>query len=198
VGRDDRDAPGSPARPRRRPISMAMCRVRSLCWACAASGHAAAAPPMSVMNSRRFTAEYLPCLDRKDSTHSRKSAALRDFNFAYQRGLHHSTWSPSCAVSNCTRAGDLDAAPWLTFAAASRVSVSPARARVGSAMTSITGRAVFASSNLFISLCAAMNNWPIPTVGLPLGTSSSRGSSSRSAFHAAMPPFSTSSAVKKF
>jgi hypothetical protein len=32
---------------------------------------------MSVMNSRRFTAEYLPCPDRKDSTPGRKSAALR-------------------------------------------------------------------------------------------------------------------------
>src|SRR5262245_37747466 len=59
------------------------------CCARAASGHAAAAPPSSVMNSRRFTAEYLPCLDRKDSTHGRKSAALE---LRLRRGLHHSTW----------------------------------------------------------------------------------------------------------
>src|SRR6516165_12200205 len=32
------------------------------------SGHAAAAPPMSVMKSRRFTARYLLRSDRKDST----------------------------------------------------------------------------------------------------------------------------------
>ena len=31
------------------------------CCARAVGGHAAAAPPSSVMNSRRFTAQYLPC-----------------------------------------------------------------------------------------------------------------------------------------
>jgi hypothetical protein len=35
------------------------------CCACAASGHAAAAPPSSVMNARRFTARFLPCFRQK-------------------------------------------------------------------------------------------------------------------------------------
>ena len=35
------------------------------CCARAASGHAAAAPPSSVMNSRRFTARCLPCFRPK-------------------------------------------------------------------------------------------------------------------------------------
>src|SRR5262245_34224679 len=61
--------------PLRTPITGIACCAR------AASGHAAAAPAMSDMNSRRFTADYLPYLDRNDSTHGRKSAALRDFDF---------------------------------------------------------------------------------------------------------------------
>jgi hypothetical protein len=120
-----------------------------------------------------------------------------------RRGLHHSTWSSSCAVSDCTRAGDLDVSSWLTFAAGfvlprrslgwpppapSRVSVSPARASTGSGVTSITGGTVFVCSDLFISLCAAIKSWPKLMDGLPLGMSSSRGRRSRSAFHAAMPP----------
>jgi hypothetical protein len=36
----------------------------AVCCARAASGHAAA-PPSSVMNSRRFTAQYLPCVEAK-------------------------------------------------------------------------------------------------------------------------------------
>ena len=39
------------------------------CCARAASGHAAAAPPSSVMNSRRFTAQYLPCFRPKEIAH---------------------------------------------------------------------------------------------------------------------------------
>src|SRR5262249_3623387 len=35
------------------------------CCARAASGHTAAAPPSSVMKSRRFTARYLPCFQQK-------------------------------------------------------------------------------------------------------------------------------------
>jgi hypothetical protein len=38
-----------------------MRRIRSTCWALAGSGHAAAAPPSSVMNVRRFTAQCLRC-----------------------------------------------------------------------------------------------------------------------------------------
>jgi hypothetical protein len=43
---------------------------RICCGYCAraASGHAAA-PPMSVMNSRRFTAEYLPCSEQRIAQH---------------------------------------------------------------------------------------------------------------------------------
>src|SRR5262249_38998368 len=37
------------------PINTKICRIRSGCCARAASGQAAAAPPSSVMNSRRFT-----------------------------------------------------------------------------------------------------------------------------------------------
>ena len=40
----------------------------SACCARARRGQVAAAPPSSVMNSRRFTDQYLRCLDRKDST----------------------------------------------------------------------------------------------------------------------------------
>jgi uncharacterized protein YchJ len=42
---------------------------RSPCCARAASGHAAAAPPSSVMNERRFTAQYLPCFRTKTIAH---------------------------------------------------------------------------------------------------------------------------------
>ena len=41
-------------------ISTPMRRTRSACCARAARGHAAAAPPKSVMNSRRFTADFVP------------------------------------------------------------------------------------------------------------------------------------------
>jgi hypothetical protein len=54
----------SAAVPTRTPIR----RTRSPCCARAASGHAAAAPPSSVMNSRRFTVRSLPCFRPKDST----------------------------------------------------------------------------------------------------------------------------------
>src|SRR5262245_17330837 len=39
------------------------------------------------MNSRRFTAQYLPCFRRKDSTVQlgQETVALRDFNLAYVR-----------------------------------------------------------------------------------------------------------------
>ena len=51
------------------------------CCARAASGHAAA-PPSSVMNSRRFTADASRASDRKDSTPDRQeTAALREFSF---------------------------------------------------------------------------------------------------------------------
>ena len=44
-------------------------------------GHAAA-PPSSVMNSRRFTDQYLPCFRTKGIAHL-GTAALRDFDPAY-------------------------------------------------------------------------------------------------------------------
>jgi hypothetical protein len=47
-----------------------MRRIRSCC-AYTASGHAAVAPPRSVMKSRRFTAEYLPCFRTKGIAHRR-------------------------------------------------------------------------------------------------------------------------------
>src|SRR5262245_687806 len=55
------------------------------CCARAASGHAAAAPPRSVMNSRRFTGSTSRASDRKDSTPQlrRMTAALRDFGPTY-------------------------------------------------------------------------------------------------------------------
>ena len=59
---------------------------------------------------------------------------------------------------------------------------------MGSAMTSITDGTVFVCSELFIFLCAAIKSWLKLTDGLALGMSSSRGSKSRSAFHAAIPP----------
>ena len=64
-----------------------MRRMRSGCCARAVSGHAAA-PPRSVMNSRRFTTRCLRASNRKDSTpHLRQEpAALRDFDRAYDRG----------------------------------------------------------------------------------------------------------------
>ena len=49
-----RRAPARPDRPRRMLISTPMRRMRSGCCARAASGHAAAAPPSSEMNWRRF------------------------------------------------------------------------------------------------------------------------------------------------
>ena len=53
----------------------------------AASGHAAAASPMSVMNSRRFTAPLPPVLPTKTIAHlvRQETAALRDFNPANDR-----------------------------------------------------------------------------------------------------------------
>ena len=47
-----------------------MRRIPLPCCACAASGRAAAAPPSSVMNERRFTSRSLRTSDRKDSTPS--------------------------------------------------------------------------------------------------------------------------------
>jgi len=49
-----------------------------------ASGHAAAAPPRSVKKSRRFTAQYLPVLERKE-WHTLGTVALRDFDPANDR-----------------------------------------------------------------------------------------------------------------
>ena len=51
------------------------------CCPRATSGHAAA-PPSSVMNSRRFTAQYLPCFRQKGYHTSvrQETAALRDFD----------------------------------------------------------------------------------------------------------------------
>jgi hypothetical protein len=46
-------------------------------------GHAAA-PPSSVMNSRRFTDQYLPCFRTKGIAHL-GTAALRDFDPDYDR-----------------------------------------------------------------------------------------------------------------
>jgi hypothetical protein len=40
-------------------------RIFSRCCARAANGHAAAAPPSSDMNARRFTARCLPCFRQK-------------------------------------------------------------------------------------------------------------------------------------
>jgi hypothetical protein len=51
------------------------------CCARAATGHAAA-PPTSVMKSRRCTAQYLPCFQTKGIAHL-GTAALRDFNPVY-------------------------------------------------------------------------------------------------------------------
>jgi hypothetical protein len=54
-------------------------RVPLCCCARVASGHAAAAPLSSVMNSRRFTAQYLSrASEQKNSTLG--TAALRDFD----------------------------------------------------------------------------------------------------------------------
>jgi hypothetical protein len=53
-----------------------------VCCACTTCGHAAA-PPRSVMNSRRFTALFLPCFPRESIAHA--TAAMRDFNLAYVR-----------------------------------------------------------------------------------------------------------------
>jgi hypothetical protein len=50
----------------------------AVCCARAASGHAAAAPPRNVINSRRFTDSVSRASGGKDS-----AAALRDFNLAY-------------------------------------------------------------------------------------------------------------------
>jgi hypothetical protein len=56
------------------------------CCARAASGHAAA-PPMSVMNSRRFTAGFLPYFEPQGSTPRvwQETAEPRDFNATYDR-----------------------------------------------------------------------------------------------------------------
>jgi len=51
------------------------------CCARAASGHAAAAPPSSVMSERRFTAGPFRAFDRKDSTPR------------HGRLLHPSSWA---------------------------------------------------------------------------------------------------------
>src|SRR5262249_46541648 len=52
------------------------------CCACAMRGHATAAPPSSVMTSRRLTADASRAFDRKDNTPQRRklTAALRHFN----------------------------------------------------------------------------------------------------------------------
>jgi hypothetical protein len=47
------------------------------CCARAANGHAAAAPPSSVMNSRRFTAQCLRASERQDSTPQLRRRLLR-------------------------------------------------------------------------------------------------------------------------
>src|SRR5262249_54904840 len=60
-------------------------------WARAMSGHEAA-PPSSVMNSRRFTAQCLRASTEKDST-TGGSAAVRDFEPAYDRYGSLSTFS---------------------------------------------------------------------------------------------------------
>src|SRR5262245_41042742 len=52
------------------------------CCARAASGNAAAAPPMSVMSLRRFNDRCLRASDREDST-PQEAAALRDFGPTY-------------------------------------------------------------------------------------------------------------------
>src|SRR5262245_10084899 len=60
--------------------------IFAACCACAANGHAAA-PPSSVMNSRRFTASASRASARNDSTPQlrHETAALRDFDPAYDR-----------------------------------------------------------------------------------------------------------------
>jgi hypothetical protein len=57
-------------------ISTPMRRIRSTCCARAASGQPAAAPPRSVMNSRRFTAQCLPCFQPKGSHTSVRQEVL--------------------------------------------------------------------------------------------------------------------------
>src|SRR5436853_3434042 len=69
--------------------------IEFVCCARAASGHAAAALPSRVMNSRRFTAKYLRASERKDSTprYGQETAALRDFDPAYDRcGSKRALW----------------------------------------------------------------------------------------------------------
>src|SRR5262245_25794676 len=63
-----------------------MRRTRLACCARAARGHAAA-PPSSVMKSRRLTARCLPCFQQKDSTSQlrQEPVALRDFGLRYDR-----------------------------------------------------------------------------------------------------------------
>jgi hypothetical protein len=59
-------------------------RIRSPSWARTASGHAAAAPPSSLMKSRLFTAQYLPCF-RRTLAHltTGETPALRDCDPVY-------------------------------------------------------------------------------------------------------------------
>jgi hypothetical protein len=52
--------------------------------ALAPSGHAAAAPPRSVMNSRRFNGQTSPVLPT-EHYYTWEAAALRDFYSAYDR-----------------------------------------------------------------------------------------------------------------
>src|SRR5262249_22426583 len=61
----------------------------------AAIGHAAAAPPRSVMNERRFTAPVLPS-ERIAHLGRRRTAALRDFNPRYDR------FGSKCDEKHCT------------------------------------------------------------------------------------------------
>ena len=59
------------------------------CCARAASGHATAAPPISVMSDRLFTAGPFRASDTKNSTPQlrQEAVALRDFNFRYDRSV---------------------------------------------------------------------------------------------------------------
>src|SRR6478609_10883651 len=61
-------------------------RLSAGCCARAASGHDAAAPPRSVMNSRRFNAWCLRASNRKDSTRRRRGTRCAA---GFQSGLRH-------------------------------------------------------------------------------------------------------------
>jgi hypothetical protein len=74
------------------------------CCARAGSGHVAA-PPSSVMNSRRFAARCLPCFDRKDSTPRHARRLLRcgiSVGLMSRRRVRH----PVCMIEESHRGAE--------------------------------------------------------------------------------------------